>query len=215
MKSKERLPGTDDHGSSKDRVAWQATREAETISDTEHLKKIELLLKKKISKKDLRSLIFIISWIIHNTGNAHAKEVYLSIPWEDADDYTMMNLIDGAIRADLIEYIDRVRQMIKKTESGSDHYSSAIEYFGKIGKLDALHDIGSELDADCSGHFEPFICCTELARIGSTDAIPYLERAIERHQKGRKQWQKQTIAWSTRAIERIQNNEDPATPWWN
>ncbi|MBX2825787.1 MAG: hypothetical protein KTR33_13725 [Gammaproteobacteria bacterium] len=213
MESKERLPGTGEFGSSKDRVSWHAKREAETITTTEHLSEIELLLQKKISKKDLRNLIFITSWIMRNTGDPHAKKIYLSIPWDGSDDYTMMKLIDGAIRSNLTEYADTVRQMMQHTEHGYDHFSSVIQYLGQVVGFDALHEIGDILDADCWERCEPFYCCIELARIGSAEAKPYLERAIERHQKRRKNWEKETIVWSERAIERIDNGEDPATPW--
>jgi hypothetical protein len=189
-----------------DTVSQKAKREAAKINDIGYLDELREFYKKNKKWKYIVDLASICSSLIVNTKSAEAKEFYLQLKRKGASSTTMSFLIMGATRANLKEYAPIVREMMQTEVGTNNHYSSAIEYLAEVIGEPSVNEIGDSLDNDCYGRCNPFYCCFALQKINSVSALPYLERAIERNKKGRKQWQTDTVGYSMEAIEVITNS---------
>ncbi len=206
LNSDEELPQSGPVKTSSDTVSFQACREVEKINDVALVSEMEEYYKSTKRWGDIKNLSFICSWLIANTGSNEAKEFYLKLKRKGASSNTMMYLIDGALKGNISEYAPYVREMMEIEAKSNCHYSSGIEYLGEVLGKKAVHEIGEILDNDCYGRCEPFYCCFALERIGSKEAIPYLEKAIERNRSGRKKWQAEVVYYSESAIAKINSN---------
>ena len=204
INSDEELPQSGLCKSSQDTVSWQAYREAEKINDITCLVEMKEIAKSSKRWSDVVDLAFICSWLIKNTGENDARRFYLSLKRKRASSTTMMYLIDGATEAGLEEYAEPVREMMKiEFKKAGLHFSSGIEYLGRVLKEKAVKEIGEALDNDCWNKCDPFYCCIQLGNIGSLEATPYLTRAVERHKPGKKGSKRDVYVYALNALNEL------------
>jgi hypothetical protein len=196
-------------------VGYMARKEMETISDPIHLDALEQRLKAEKDWDKIIVLARICSFFIRNTGNQRAKDIFLAIPYEGIPQSELMYLIMSATRARLIEYAPRVRKMLQSPDRTKERgvvYPSAVEYLAQVIGVDAIPEIGQALDNDFWGcsNILVFTCCIELGNLKHPAALPFLERAMERHAKGRKEWQLDVRAYAYQAKKEIIAATQPA-----
>jgi hypothetical protein len=204
MNSAEVLPQSGPFKSSKDTVKFQAYREAERLADVAVLPQIaaQITARKKLKSVESRNLAKILSELIRNTDDTTAVGLYLElIERSPTTGPPTMYLISGARKARIRECREFVVDQL-----GTNYdpvLSEAIQYFGAIGDESDIPIVGDLLDADCNGVTHPMYCAMALQEIGHKDALPYLTRAVSRHQESRKQEGIDTRYFSEKAIEAI------------
>lgn len=199
--SDEELPQSGPFKSSKDTVCFQANREAERLDDIAVLPQIaeRVTAAKKLKSGESKNLAKILSELIRNTGDSSAIDLYLDlISRSPTTRGPTMWLISGAKKAKLKECRDFVIDQLA-TDYGPV-LSAAIEYFGAIGDEKDIPIVGDLLDVDCNGVTNPMYCAMALEEIGHKDALPYLTRAVSRHEKSRTREGIDARAYSAKAI---------------
>lgn len=203
--SNEKLPQSGPLKSSADTVSFQAHREAEKIDDKDHLGELENLVKRAKTNVQIQDISFILGWFIKNTGSSRAKELYMELcNKKKIGSATIADLIARAAVANLTRCYPKVIEWMNLEVKRNYHYQEALEYLGLVIGQEAIPVIGEALDNDCYGRCFPFYCAIAFEKIGDKKAIPYLQRAIERHMKGRKQWQTDVVGFSKTALLKLE-----------
>lgn len=201
MNSDGELPQSGPFKSSKDTVRFQANREAETLDDISVLPQIDaqVTAAKKLKSGVSSDLARILSELIRNTGDSSAIDLYLELILRSPTTRgPTMWLISGAKKAKIRECRHFVIDQLGTNYSPV--LSTAIEYFGAIGDPGDIPIVGDLLDVDCNGVTNPLYCAMALEEIGHKDVLPYLTRAVARHEKSRTREGIDARAYSAKAI---------------
>ena len=78
-----------------------------------------------------------------------------------------------------------------------------LSYLGELGNETDVVVIGKLLDEDCRGICHPMYCVLALEQLGNRAAIPYLERAVARHQNSRRKVSIETRTLAAEALEAL------------
>jgi hypothetical protein len=210
LESKEKMPGVEQIKSSADTVSWHANQE---VNELANLKLIPAILERTRNTKKVRDftkLSSILGRLIHNTQDAEANAAFDYLMERAPESQEVwMSLLQSA-RASRIETAKtHAMRIIQEPSTKELALTAAIEYLGAMGGIEAIPLIGALLDVDCEGRCDPMYCVTALQEIGRADALPYLQRAVDRHAKARKQIPKQTCGYAKAAIEAIKYAPPP------
>jgi len=126
-----------------------------------------------------------------NLTRLNIYQFFSSLPLDLYDDpsrtsYYWESLVDFALGAKYIEYADTVEKMLRSTDSRHESGLTyeIIDYFRDVIGKSSIPLLGEALDHDFwNGGREVacFHCCVAFRELGDPAAIPYLERAVERH----------------------------------
>lgn len=189
-----------------DNVMFQAYREAERIADPalvpEAARAMASASKLKGAKRAraFRKLSKIIGSLAGNTGSVEAERLFLKF-WRRVDADVQASMIQDATHTNTVGLDALVIAALDYL--GIAQYSHAIDYLGRVGQPESIAAIGEALDNDCFGKCDPFYSAFALQTQGSAAGIPYLIRAIQRHQQGRRNWQKELVCYCQTAIDDI------------
>lgn len=201
------LPHIDCIKTSADTVSWQARKEIGELDNPALIPVIHELVRKAKKVGNFQKLKTILVGLIKNTRHPDAIATYESLMQRaPASDNLWMGIIDGAGAIQLEIAMPYALRIIAKPFKGGLALSSALGYLGSMGGVETIPLIGELLDNDCDGKCPPMYAASALAAIEHEDALPYLRRAIERHQKSRKTVSVEVDHLSTIAIERIETS---------
>lgn len=201
LDSREELPQTGPFKSSKDTVSYHAHREAEKISDTSLIPALLEQMAKAKKSRDFQKLAIVLGGIAANTKDPASHAAYKTLMERTPrPDHAWLYLLEIAKKADIAVARPFAFQVLEDPQGDGLALSMAINYLGTRGNADAVPAIGRALDADCDGLCNPMRCVVALREIGHKDAIPYLQRAAERHAKSRKKDLKETRDYAKEAM---------------
>jgi hypothetical protein len=202
MKSKEMLPQSGPFVSSVDSVSWQAHREAERLDDVSVVPQIEEQFRAAKAPNILNNIAFILAGLIANIRSPEAISLFLEVAEAVPDKPIDVHyVISYARRARLPECRDYVlRHLDTKSKLV---LAQVVQFLGEMGDEGDIPTIGALLDSDCHGLGCGPYCASALGMIGHRDGLPYLERAVERHRKARKNVDKDTRIAAEFAINKI------------
>jgi hypothetical protein len=210
MDSKEKLPGVEQVKSSADTVSWHAYQEVNKLANVGLLPAIRERIRVAKKSRDFQKLSFILGRLIHNTqdADAHAAFDYLMerVP---ASENMWVHILESARAARIASAKPHALRAIQEPSTKELALTAAIKYLGTMGGVDAIPLIGALLDADCEDRCHPMYCVVALQEIGHADALPYLQHAVDRHEKARKRIYIQTCAYAESAIEAIKYAPPP------
>jgi hypothetical protein len=210
MDSKEKMPGVEKVKTSADLVSWNAYREVDKLAN---LKLIPAIRERtRIAKKvrDFTKLSSILGRLIHNTqdADAHAAFDYL-MERAPASQDVWMYLLQSARGSRNETAKTHALRFIQDPSTKELALTAAIQYLGTMGGIEIIPMIGALLDVDCEDRCDPMYCVVALQEIGHADALPYLQRAVDRHAKARKRIYIGTCAYARAAIEAIKYAPPP------
>ena len=192
--------------SADDNVMFQAYREAERLFDPALVPQAAraLLATAKLKgekrRREQRKLAKIIGSLAGNIGSVESQKLFVKF-WKRVDSDVQTSMIQDATHTNMIGLDSLVIAAMDYLDIAQ--FSHAIDYLGRVGQPASVAAIGEALDHDCFGKCDPFHSAFALQTQGSLDGIPYLERAIDRHKMGRKNWQKELVCYCRRAINEI------------
>lgn len=208
MVSDEKLPQSGPLPSSADTVAFQACREAANLSDPKLLAQLDVEIDRAHDARTFRDLSQILAGLQKNAPHAEAVRLYRKLlERAPTDSETVMYLLQNIREGGFRECRDFV---FRRLENPEDLYlDEIIQYFEDLGERADVPLIGALLDADCGGKAHPMYCVFALERMGFPEGVPYLERAVARHAKARKQDFRETRGYALQALAKLRGGGRP------
>ncbi len=209
--SDEELPQTGPFRSTKDTVSFQACREIETLNDPSLVPELKEISKPSSNWTLVKDLAYITGCLVYSTNDQAAKNFYLTIRRKRAKSSTIRALVSGATRGKIEEYESAVREMMAVEVRTDKHYHACLKYLGVVLGESSVEELGSVLQNDCWGRCSPMYACIALGYTRSKKAIPYLEAAAKKNEKGLKRDVIDTHHFAMGAIEKIESNNESLT----
>ena len=196
------LPPTGPAVSSEDSVSYQAHREAERLDDPAILAEIAGLVATVQRPRTQGDLAFILGCLVQNTRSAAAIALFVQLAAKTPPKPLSIHwMIGAATRAAIRECRPFVLDHLATTDGLV--LGDVIQYLGTVGTVEDVPTLGALLDADCRGLGCGRHCVWALEQIGLPAALPFLERAADRHLKARKKEDKDTRFYARKAIARL------------
>ena len=202
MTSDEKLPQSGPFPSSKDTVSFQAYREANRLDNPEILPEVEAAIAGARDAQTFRNLASVLAGLQKNAPTAEAARLYRKLlERAPTDSETVMYLLQGIREGRFRECRDFV---LRRLENPKELYLDEIlKYFEDLGERGDVPLVGALLDADCRGKAHPLYCVFALEKMGFPEGVPYLERAVARHAKARKQDLRETRGYALAALAKL------------
>lgn len=202
MTSREKLPQSGPFPSSKDTVSFQAYAESKRLADPAILPQIEAEIERASKAQTFRDLAHVLAGLQKNAPTPEAVRLYRKLlERAPADDETVMYLIQGIREGGFRECRDYV--MARLENPGELYLDEILEYFEDLGERTDVPIVGALLDADCNGKVHPMYCVFALEKMGFPEGVPYLERAVARHEKARKKDLVETRGYALSALAKL------------
>jgi hypothetical protein len=208
MSSDEKLPQSGPFPSSMDTVAFQAYREAKGLDNPGILSQVEAAIASAREARAFRDLAHILAGLQKNAPTGEAARLYRKLlERAPADSETVMYLLQGIREGRFRECRDFV---LRRLENPDELYlDEIIQYFEDLGERGDVPLVGALLDADCRGNAHPMYCVFALEKMGFPEGVPYLERAVARHAKARKQDLRETRTYALDALAKLRGGSPP------
>lgn len=183
-------------------VGHEARREAETVSDRALLPQFELHVKNAKGAREIRTLAFILSHYILNTGSEEAKALYEKlIRRAPRSTEAAPALINGAARARLASCREYVLRHIDSSDGPI--VSEIIAYLAAMHTPEDVRLLCQLLDRDCNHACHPMSCILALEEIGDRSCMPSLERLVDRYWDGRRSTDSEIVLAARRCLDSL------------